>query len=52
MLGDVYGERTLMRRRVIPPELVLGHDGFIRQTDGIDPPGQRHLLAGGDRPGP
>ena len=44
VLGDVYGERTLMRRRVIPPELILGHDGYIRQTDGIDPPGERHLL--------
>lgn len=44
VLGDLYGERTLMRRRVIPPELVLAHDGYIRQTDNIGAPSERHLV--------
>ncbi|MEZ5200860.1 MAG: circularly permuted type 2 ATP-grasp protein [Micropruina glycogenica] len=44
VLTDVYGERNLMRRRVIPPEVILGHDGYIRQTDGIGAPGRRQLV--------
>ena len=43
VLTDVYGERNLMRRRVIPPEVILGHDGYIRQTDGIGAPGRRQM---------
>ena len=44
VLADVYGERSLLRNRVIPPELVLAHDGYIRQTDGISAPGRRQLV--------
>ncbi len=44
VLTDVYGERNLMRRRVIPPEVILGHDGYIRQTDDIAAPGRRQLV--------
>ena len=44
VLSDLYGERTLLRRRVIPPQLVLAHDGYIRQTDGIGAPGRRQLV--------
>ena len=44
VLSDLYGEGTLLRRRVIPPEVVLAHDGYIRQTDGIGAPGHRQLV--------
>ncbi|MBK8460591.1 MAG: circularly permuted type 2 ATP-grasp protein [Micropruina sp.] len=44
VLADIYGERTLLRRRIIPPEIVLSHPGFIRQTDRIAAPGKRHLV--------
>ena len=44
VLSDLYGERTLLRRRVVPPEVVLAHDGYIRQTDGVGAPGHRQLV--------
>ncbi|MFT3860117.1 circularly permuted type 2 ATP-grasp protein [Micropruina sp.] len=44
VLSDVYGERTLLRRRVVPPEVILAHDGYIRQTDNIGAPGRRQLV--------
>ncbi|MFT4217873.1 MAG: circularly permuted type 2 ATP-grasp protein [Micropruina sp.] len=44
VLSDLYGERTLLRRRVIPPELILAHDGYVRQTAGIAAPGPRQLV--------
>ncbi|MFT3971355.1 MAG: circularly permuted type 2 ATP-grasp protein [Micropruina sp.] len=44
ILSDVYGERKLLRRRVLPPEVILAHDGYVRQTDGISAPGHRQLV--------
>jgi uncharacterized circularly permuted ATP-grasp superfamily protein/uncharacterized alpha-E superfamily protein len=35
LLDDLYGDRLLIRRGVIPAEVVLGHSGFVRQVDGI-----------------
>lgn len=35
VLKDLYGERRLLRERVIPPAAVLGHPGFVRQTDRV-----------------
>ncbi|GGO88973.1 hypothetical protein GCM10011584_17260 [Nocardioides phosphati] len=32
---DLYGERLLLRRGVIPAEVVLGHPGFLRQVDHV-----------------
>jgi uncharacterized circularly permuted ATP-grasp superfamily protein/uncharacterized alpha-E superfamily protein len=32
---DFYGDRQLLRRGVIPAEVVIGHPGFLRQVDGI-----------------
>lgn len=32
---DFYGDRQLLRRGVIPAEVVLGHPGFLRQVDGV-----------------
>lgn len=42
--ADLYGPRDLLRRGLIPPELVLGHAGFLRQCDGIRLPGPNQLL--------
>ncbi|WP_183095484.1 circularly permuted type 2 ATP-grasp protein [Nocardioides stalactiti] len=47
VLGDLYGARTLLRRGVVPPEVVLGHPGFLRQADGIRLPGRRQLVLTG-----
>lgn len=33
VLADVYGPKTLIRERVIPAEVILGHPEFIRQVD-------------------
>ncbi|MEI2778010.1 MAG: circularly permuted type 2 ATP-grasp protein [Tetrasphaera sp.] len=43
-LTDLYGERALLRRRAIPPEVVLAHPGFLPQVDGIRVPGARQLI--------
>ncbi|CUR59509.1 conserved hypothetical protein [metagenome] len=44
VLSDLYGPRDLLRRGVIPPEVVLGHGGFVHQADGIRVPGRRQLF--------
>lgn len=44
VLTDLYGERALVRRRVIPPEIVLAHPGFFPQLDGTRVPGSRQLI--------
>lgn len=44
VLTDLYTDRTLLRRRVIPAAVVLGHPGFVRQADRIGPAHGRHLL--------
>lgn len=44
LLTDLYGPRELLRRGVLPPEVVLGHSGFLRQADGIRLPGSRQLF--------
>ena len=44
VLTDLYGERRLLRKRLLPPELVLGHPGFLPQVDGIRLPGDRQLI--------
>ena len=44
VLTDLYGDRRLIRERLLPPEVVLAHDGFVRQTDRIGVPGRRQLV--------
>ena len=44
VLTDLYGPRRLIRDGVLPPEVVLAHDGFVRQTDRITAPGRRQLV--------
>jgi len=44
VLSDLYGSRELLRRGMLPPELVLGHPGFLRQCDQIRVPGDQQLF--------
>ena len=44
VLTDLYGPRQLLRRGVLPAELVLGHAGFLRQCDQIRLPGSQQLF--------
>ncbi|MGE5755544.1 MAG: circularly permuted type 2 ATP-grasp protein [Planctomycetaceae bacterium] len=43
ILADLYGSQTLLTRGVLPPELVLGHPGFLRPCHGLRVPGNRYL---------
>jgi uncharacterized circularly permuted ATP-grasp superfamily protein/uncharacterized alpha-E superfamily protein len=45
VLADLYGARDLLRRRLIPPEVVLGHPGFLHACDGIRLPGEHQLFS-------
>ncbi len=44
VLADVYGKRELLRRRVLAPEVVFGHAGFLRPWDQIRLPGAHQLV--------
>lgn len=58
VLDDLYGKRDLLRRRLIAPEAVFGHPGFLRPWDQIRVPGKHQLITyaadigrdGGGRP--
>lgn len=43
VLKDVYGERNLIKKGVIPHEVIYGHRGFLRQCDGIIYPHNKYL---------
>jgi uncharacterized circularly permuted ATP-grasp superfamily protein/uncharacterized alpha-E superfamily protein len=45
ILEDVYGPRDLLRRRLLPPELVFGHTGFLRACDQIRLPTAQQLFS-------
>ncbi|MCP5143431.1 MAG: circularly permuted type 2 ATP-grasp protein [Gammaproteobacteria bacterium] len=47
ILADLYGPQKLLREGLIPPALVLGHSGFVRNVVGAKPPGDifLHLYA-------
>jgi uncharacterized circularly permuted ATP-grasp superfamily protein/uncharacterized alpha-E superfamily protein len=44
VLADLYGPRRLLRDDLLPPEVVLGHPGFLRAVDGLHLPGGHDLL--------
>lgn len=44
ILTDLYTERSLLRRRVIPAAAVLGHPGFVRAADQVINRHGRQLL--------
>lgn len=43
VLADLYGPRKLMRKGLLPPELVYIHPGFLRPCDGMRAAGGHHL---------
>lgn len=44
VLEDLYGERRLLKERIIPPELIYAHSGFLRPCDQIKQPGANQLI--------
>src|ERR1700712_593098 len=44
LLEDIYGERTLLKKGIIPPELIYAHPGFLRPCSGIKLPGENQLI--------
>ena len=44
VLGDIYGPRRLLRSGLLPAELVLGHEEYVRAADGVRLPGPRQLF--------
>ncbi len=43
IIGDIYGEQTLLRDGLLPPALVFGHPGYLRPVKGYVPPGGQYL---------
>lgn len=44
ILRDLYGERSLILNKVIPPAVLYSHPGFLRACDGIRLPGEHQLI--------
>jgi len=44
LLTDLYGPREVIRRGLLPTEIVHGHAGFIRSWDQVRIPGSRQLF--------
>ncbi len=44
ILKDIYGPRELIRRGLLPPELIYSHPGFLRPCHGIRVPGDQQLI--------
>lgn len=43
VLADLYGPQTLLHEGLLPPSLVFGHSGFLRNAKGMQPPGGHFL---------
>lgn len=43
ILADLYGDQTLLREGLLPPELVFGHHNFLWPCAGVKPVGGTHL---------
>lgn len=44
VLKDLYGPRELIRQRILPPELVYSHHGFLRPCQDLRLPGDKQLI--------
>ncbi len=44
VLRDLYGPRTLIKHGILPPELIFGHPGFLRECNGLLLPGETQLV--------
>jgi uncharacterized circularly permuted ATP-grasp superfamily protein/uncharacterized alpha-E superfamily protein len=47
LLGDIYGERKLIKQGVIPPELLFSHSGFLRPCDRVKLNGNHQVILHG-----
>ncbi|MDO9293668.1 MAG: circularly permuted type 2 ATP-grasp protein, partial [Hydrogenophaga sp.] len=47
MMADLYGERELLKRALLPAALVQGHPGYLRAMQGVQPAGGTwlHIVA-------
>ncbi|MEZ5705627.1 MAG: circularly permuted type 2 ATP-grasp protein [Burkholderiaceae bacterium] len=43
IMCDLYGERDLLKRALLPAALVQGHPGYLRAMQGVRPPGDTWL---------
>ena len=43
ILEDIYGERNLIKKGILPMELIYNHAGFLRPCNGIKQPGKHQL---------
>ena len=43
ILRDLYGPQTLLKRGLLPPELLFSHSGFYRPLHGLEPASQTYL---------
>lgn len=44
ILKDVYGERKLIKDKIVPPEVLYEHRGFLRQCDQIEYTTPKNLM--------
>lgn len=44
LLQDIYGDQKLIKKGVVPLELIYNHTGFLRQCAGIKIPGKHNLV--------
>jgi uncharacterized circularly permuted ATP-grasp superfamily protein/uncharacterized alpha-E superfamily protein len=42
-LADLYGPQRLIKNRILPPEYIYAHPGFLRPCHGLKPPGGHWL---------
>jgi len=47
LLQDIYGERKLIQQRIIPPELLFSHMGFLRPCVNVKLHGDHQLILHG-----
>jgi len=48
ILDDIYGDRVLIKNKIIPAELIYSHAGFLRPCDKIKLPGMQLPLYSAD----
>ncbi len=43
LLADAYGQRRMVHEKLIPPEILFSHPGYLRMCVGALPQSERHL---------
>ncbi|RBP51268.1 circularly permuted type 2 ATP-grasp protein [Arenicella xantha] len=47
IFSDLYGKREIISRSLLPPELVFGHQSFLRSCQGLSLPGDNQIIVHG-----